>query len=287
MQENWFNKYVGEFIGTYILCFFGVGAVFAAVYVGVFKDLLPIMWLWGFAVAIAAYVGAAISGAHYNPSVTITMAVWKGFPWRRVTPYILSQLAGAFCAALTLWIMFQGFAAPFETANHLVRGQFGSQLSAMVLATYIPNPAIVGFTAEAYTKVPLYAGFISEFIGTMFLVLMIFVLLEERNALKPHISLFPVALAVVVFAIVALTAPLSMTSLNGARDLGPRFLAYLLGWGRMAFPGPRGEFWIPTVAPILGGVFAGFVYHKIVLPLLPGVATGQNAAEDSKQSVSA
>lgn len=287
MQENWFKKYAGEFIGTYILIFFGVGAVFAAVYVGVFKDLLPVMWMWGLAVAIAVYVGAAISGAHYNPSVTIAMAVWKGFPWRQVTPFILSQLAGAFCAALTLWAMFQGFATPFEAANNLVRGQFGSQLSAMVFATYIPNPGIVGFTPEAYAKVPLYVGFISEFIGTMFLLLMIFVLLEERNGLKPHISLFPFILALVVFAIVAITAPLSMTSLNGARDLGPRFLAYLLGWGNMAFPGPRGEFWIPTVAPILGGIFGGFVYHKIVLPLLPGAAADQNATEESKQSVSA
>lgn len=92
-------------------------------------------------------------------------------------------------------------------------------------------------------------------------------------------------LAVAVFALVALTAPLSMTSLNGARDLGPRFLAYLPGWGDMAFPGPRGEFWIPTVAPILGGIFGGFVFQKIVLPLYPPLAAP--AATAAKQDVSA
>ncbi len=245
------------------------------------------MLMWGCAVAIAVYVGAAISGAHYNPSVTIAMAVWNRFPWKRVVPYILSQLVGAFGAALTLWIMFRGFAAPFEAANKIVRGEFGSQLSGMVFATYIPNPAAVGMTPLAYAQVPLYVGFMSEFIGTMFLVLMIFVLIEERNDLKPHITFFPVALGVVVIAIVSITAPLSMTSLNGARDLGPRFLAYLLGWGQMAFPGPRGEFWIPTVAPILGGIFAGFVYNKIVLPLYPKKSAEPIVAAESKPSVSA
>ncbi|HWR39465.1 MAG TPA: aquaporin [Patescibacteria group bacterium] len=269
MKESWGSKYLAEFIGTYILCFFGLGAVFVAVYVGAFKDLLPVMWLWAFAVVLAVYVGATVSGAHYNPSVTIALAVWKGFPWKQVVPFIVSQTVGAFFAALTLWVLFQGFAAPFEAANHLVRGQFGSQLSAMVFTCYIPNPGIVGFTPEAYAKVPLMVGFLSECIGTALLVLMIFVLLEQRNALVPHISQFPLILGVGVFAIVAITAPLSMASLNGARDLGPRILAYFLGWGEMAIPGPRGEFLILSLAPIVGGVLGGFIYEKILLPLYP------------------
>ena len=142
----------------------------------------------------------------------------------------------------------------------------------MVFATYVPNPAIVGFTPDAYAKVPLYAGFCSEFIGTALLMFMILDLLEARNRLVPDIKFFPYALGVVVFALVALTAPLSMTSLNGARDLGPRILEYLLGWGRMAFPGPRGGFWIATIGPICGALFAGFFYDKIVLKLYPEMA---------------
>jgi glycerol uptake facilitator protein len=261
-----------EFIGTYLIVFFGAGAVFVAIYIGAYKDLLPVMWMWAFAVAIPVYVGAAVSGAHFNPSVTIALAVWRGFPWSKVPGYIVSQIAGAFCAAATLWFGFyRGFAAPFEAANHLVRGQFGSQFSSMVFTCYIPNPAAVGFTPEAYAKVPLYAGFLSEFIGTTLLMLMILALLEERNSFKPHPSAFPWILGGVIFAIVGLTAPLSMTSLNGARDLGPRILAYLLGWGKMAFPGPRGEWWILTVAPICGAVFAGFLYDKIFVKLWPGL----------------
>jgi glycerol uptake facilitator protein len=271
MEENWMKKYLGEFIGTYILILFGVGAVFMAVYVGAYADLLPIMWMWGIAVAVAVYVGAAMSGAHYNPTVTVAMAVWNGFPWKQVVPFFVSQLAGAFLAAGTLWLMFGNFAPFFEAANGLVRGEFGSQLSGMVFFCSIPNPGAVGFTPEAYAKVPLYAGFIAEFIGGAVLVMMVMVLLERRNALQPPISIFPLTLALVVVAIVGITAPLSMTSLNGARDLGPRILAYILGWGDMAFPGARGEFWIPTIAPMLGGIFGGFVFKKVIVPNYPAL----------------
>ncbi len=287
MTKEWLSKYVMEFIGTYLIAFFGCGAVFVAIYVGAYKDLLPVMWMWACAVAIPVYIGAAVSGAHFNPSVTLALAVWRGFPWGKVPAYLASQVAGAFCGAATLWYaLFGGFAVPFEAANHLTRGQFGSQLSAMVLACYIPNPAAVGFTPEAYAKVPLYAGFLSEFIGTGFLMLMILALLEERNSLKPTLAFFPYALGVVVFAVVGLTAPLSMTSLNGARDLGPRILAYLLGWDKMAFPGPRGEFWILSIAPICGAVFAGFLYDKIFVKIFPGAISENAATEEERRACS-
>ncbi|MGC9966621.1 MAG: MIP/aquaporin family protein [Syntrophobacteraceae bacterium] len=286
MEQKWSSKYVMEFIGTYLIVFFGCGAVFEAVYVSAYKDLTPVMLMWAAAVAIPVYIGAAVSGAHFNPSVTIALAIWRGFPWSKVPAYLVSQVAGAFCGAATLWYaLFKGFATFFEAEHHLVRGEFGSQLSSMVFTCYIPNPAAVGFTAEAYAKVPLYAGFLSEFIGTAILLLMIFALLEERNSLKPAMTFFPYALGIVIFAVIGLTAPLSMTSLNGARDLGPRILAYLLGWGKIAFPGPRGEFWILTVAPICGAVFAGFLYDKICVKIFPGVAPAEVKKE--KRAVSA
>lgn len=289
MPEKWSSKYVMEFLGTFFIVFLGCGAVFVAVYVGAYKDLAPVMFMWAFAVALPVYVGAAVSGAHFNPSVTIALACWRGFPWSKVPAYIASQIAGAFCGAATLWYaFFSGFAAPFEAANHLVRGQFGSQLSSMVFTCYIPNPAIVGFTPEAYAKVPLYVGFLSEFIGTALLMFMILALLEERNTLKPTMAFFPYALGIVIFAVVGLTAPLSMTSLNGARDLGPRIFAYLMGWGRMAFPGPRNEFWILTVGPICGAVVAGFVYDKIGLKIFRGTAPAEpQEAKEGKRAAAA
>ncbi|NPV72029.1 MAG: hypothetical protein HPY55_15595 [Firmicutes bacterium] len=54
-----------------------------------------------------------------------------------------------------------------------------------------------------------------------------------------------------------------------ARDLGPRILAYLLGWGKMAFPGPRGEWWLFSLVPVLGGISGGLVFHRVILPCYP------------------
>jgi glycerol uptake facilitator protein len=277
-----------EFIGAYVIVLIGCGAVFVAVYIGACKDLAPVMLMWAFAVVIPVYVGAAVSGACFNPSVTIALAVWRGFPWRRVPAHLVSQVAGAFCGAVTLWFaLHKGFAPFFEAQHHLVRGVFGSQFSSMVFTCCIPNPGIVGYTADAYAKVPLYAGFFSEFIGTAVLLIMIFALLEEKNSLKPSMPAFPYILGAVVFAVVGLTAPLSMTSLNGARDLGPRILAYMLGWGDMAFPGLRGEWWILTVAPILGAVFAGFVYDKIAVKIFSGTVPEAIEVKEEKRTVTA
>jgi glycerol uptake facilitator-like aquaporin len=99
--------------------------------------------------------------------------VFGKFPWKQVPAYIVSQLAGSFAAAATLWAMFGNFAPAFEAANKLVRGEPGSQLSAMVLVPFSPNPGIVGSAAEAYAKAPLSAGFLSEFLGTALLVILI------------------------------------------------------------------------------------------------------------------
>jgi glycerol uptake facilitator protein len=133
-----------------------------------------------------------------------------------------------------------------------------------------------------FGAVPL--GVFADLLPAVSLVgtIMILVLIEHRNSFAPNQNMFPMILGVGVFAVVALTPPLSITSLNGAHDLGPRVVAYFLGWGKMALLGLRGDFWIPTVAPILGGILGGFVYFKTIQHLYPGITNQQ----DTKQSVS-
>jgi glycerol uptake facilitator-like aquaporin len=89
---------IAEFVGTFIVILIGDGAVAAAVMTNQL-DGWGVAMMWGLAVTFGIYVAGPVSGAHFNPAVTITMAVFRDFPRRRVVPFILSQIAGAFTGA--------------------------------------------------------------------------------------------------------------------------------------------------------------------------------------------
>src|SRR5207248_4893770 len=87
---------LAEVLGTFLLVFFGCGAVHTAVLTGAQAGLWQVAVVWGVAIMIAVYVFGGISGAHINPAITLALAAWNGFPAGRVLPYIAGQLAGAF-----------------------------------------------------------------------------------------------------------------------------------------------------------------------------------------------
>jgi glycerol uptake facilitator protein len=269
---------LAEFIGTLILVFFGVGAVNAAVLAGVTQGLWQVAMIWAVGVALAIYATGAVSGAHINPAITAALAVWRGFPRRKILPYIGAQLAGAFCGSLLLYGLFHGLLADFEAAHHLVRGGPGSELSAMVFGEYFPNPAMIGTTAIAYHKVPLLTAVLGEAIGTAFLAGFVFALTAPRNPVGPRYAV-PLFIGLALAVIIMIIAPLTQAGLNPARDFGPRLLAYLLGWGNVAIPGPRGGFFtVYILAPMLGAVAGSGVYEWLGRSLAPGPASAQQPA---------
>src|SRR5690349_19593949 len=93
------GELIAEFLGTMVLLLFGLGVV-AQVVAGGLGAHDSIAWAWGLGVTLGVYVAARISGAHLNPAVTVALACFKGFSWRKVLPYALAQTAGAFVAAL-------------------------------------------------------------------------------------------------------------------------------------------------------------------------------------------
>src|SRR5438876_3141075 len=90
---------LAEVLGTFILVFFGCGAVHAAVLTGAQTGLWQVAIVWGVAIMLAIYVVGGISGAHINPAITVALATWGLFTWSRVLPYVVSQLVGAVLAA--------------------------------------------------------------------------------------------------------------------------------------------------------------------------------------------
>lgn len=268
-NNSMIQELTAEFFGTFILILIGDGAVAVSVWTGAY-DLWAVSLMWALAVAFAVYAAGAVSGAHLNPAVTITMAAFNDeFEWGKVPGYIIAQLLGAFVAAAAIHVAFSGILEAFEAANNLTRGAAGSQLSAMVYTTYAPNPAIIGTSAEALAQVSHVQWFVSEVIITAVLLFGIFFLVEALNEGRPLANMSALIIGLLVGALVAYEAPVSMAALNPARDLGPRVWALLAGWGEIAFPGPRGGFWIPTVSTIVGGLIGGAIYTYVFRGIYP------------------
>ncbi len=102
---------------------------------------------WGLGVTMGIYVAGKISGAHLNPAVTISLAVFRGFPWARVLPYCLVQIAGAFLAAA---IVFWNYHLAFLKADPLLDHTAG------IFTTFpaFPDAPVAGFLDQVMLRSP-------------------------------------------------------------------------------------------------------------------------------------
>lgn len=256
-----------EIVGTFILVFFGTGAVFVAVLTGELHGLVQVGLVWAIAIGLAIYAVGAISGAHLNPAVTLAFVVMRGFPLRRAGFYLVAQVLGAMFASAVLYVLFANILSSFEAEKAIVRGAPGSQLSAMVFGEYFPNPAVFGTSVESFKRVTLFQAMLAEAIGTALLVFFIFALTDIRNANRPGSVLWAIFIGLAVTVIIVIMAPLTQAGLNPARDFGPRVFAYFAGWKSIAIPGPRNGFLVVYIlAPIVGGIVGGLVYDHVIRP---------------------
>jgi len=262
---------LAEYVGTFVLVFFGVGAVNAAVATGAQAGLWQVAVVWAVGVSLSIYASASLSGAHLNPAITLAAAIYEGFSWLRVIPYAIAQTAGAATASLVLYGMFSEAIIEFERRRGLLRGGPGSELSAMVFGEYFPNPSIFGTAEEAWRVVGPFAAFLAELVGTAMLAFLICILTRDRNTARPSAGTTPLFIGLTVAAIISVIAPLTQAGLNPARDFGPRLVSYFLGWGEIAIPGPRGG-WLSVyvLGPFCGAVIGWGVCRAIALCLPRG-----------------
>jgi glycerol uptake facilitator protein len=234
-----------EFIGTLVLILFGNGVVAMVVLFGtgtpgeiVNGGYTNITLGWGLGVTMGVYIAGKISGGHINPAVTITAAVFRGFPWSKVLPYIVAQVAGAFlAAALVYWNYLPAF--------HRVDPQ-------------LEHTAGVFTTFPAFPAAPM-AGFLDQTIGTALLLLMILAVTDERNQ-PPAANLAPVVIGLIVVAIGISFGGMHGYAINPARDFGPRLFTAVAGFKNNGLTDGSNVFWVPIAGPILGGLIGGAVY---------------------------
>ncbi len=276
MDNIGFRQYIAEALGVFFIIFFGDGYVAIAVLYGVGDGLMLAGFAWAFAVAFAIYfAGSMQSGAHYNPGVTLALTLRRGFPSKHVIPYIIFQILGGFLGAAAVWIINseqlayqlsklpQGFATPptIDPATRLVTDA-GGAVYAQIFSPMMPN---WGIAAGQMVTTGLVVGWFSEFFVTAILLLGIFALTDPG---QPNVGpgWVPYLIGMLVGMLVMVEAPITMTSMNAARDLGPRLWIALMGAGSNAFPGPAG-WWATigtTVVPAIGAI-AGAYFHDYVM----------------------
>lgn len=259
----------GEFLGTFVLVFFGVGVVNAAVVTGAQVGLWQVAVVWAIGVSLAIYASASLSGAHLNPAITAAAVVYDRFPITRGVAYIAAQLAGAIVASILLYSMFSEAILEFERSHGLLRGGPGSERSAMVFGEYFPNPAVFGTAEDAWRIIGLKGAFIAEMVGTAMLAFIVSAVTHPHNRARPSPGTEALLIGVGVAAIISIVAPLTQAGLNPARDFGPRLVSWFLGWGEIAIPGPRGGwFSVYILAPVVGALIGGGLYRFVARRLL-------------------
>jgi glycerol uptake facilitator protein len=245
------GELAAEFAGTMILILFGVGVV-AQVVAGGIGDHDSIAWAWGLGVVLGVYVAARISGAHLNPAVTLTLAVFRGFSWSKVLPYAVAQTLGAFVAALLVRWNYSEVIGAFDP-GHTIKSQG-------IFSTLPGNGAL---------PVGTWGAFRDQIIGTALLLFLILAITDLRST-SPAANLAPFIIGLIVVAIGFAWGTDAGYAINPARDFGPRLASYLTGYGS-AWRDQYGNFyfWVPIIGPLIGGLVGAGLYDALIGRQLP------------------
>jgi len=234
-MESLGRRVFAEFIGTFWLVFGGTGsAVFAAVFltdahVPVGIGFAGVALAFGLTVLTMAFALGHISGAHFNPAVTIGLWAGKRFPARDIVPYIVAQVIGAIVGSAVVYAIVSSHTGFAMQPNGLAANGYGDH-----------SPGGFG----------LVSGFIAEFVLTAgFLI----VIVGSTDARAPK-GFAPIAIGLALTLIHLVSIPITNTSVNPARSTGPAI--FVGGWALE-------QLWLFWLAPILGALVAGFGYRAL------------------------
>jgi glycerol uptake facilitator protein len=232
------SPYVAEFFGTAFVITLGESVVAGVSLRGTKSEnagFLTVVIAWGIAIALAVYAVGGISGAHFNPALTVALAVKGDFPWSDVLGYITAQFTGAFFGATIVWLNF----FPFWK---------NTPDSATKLGVFCTAPAIRS----------TWSNLFNEILATTILVLALQFIGTNQFA----DGLNPLIVGLLIISIGLSLGGTTGFALNPARDLGPRIAHFVL-----PIPGKGNSdwsyAWIPVVGPFIGALLGVGLFQLI------------------------
>ena len=237
-EPNLSARLGAEFLGTFGLVFGGCGSAVLAgkfltedsVQLGI--GFVGVALAFGLTVLTGAFAFGHVSGGHFNPAVTVGLAVARRFGWSEVLPYIVTQVVAATAAGGVLFIIATG--SPTTTATQLRASGFATN------GYGLHSPAHYGLGAALLTEIVLTAAFLYVILGAT----------DDRT----NKAFAPVAIGLALTLIHLVSIPVTNTSVNPARSLG---VAWYVGGPALS------QVWLFILAPVVGAVIAGASYARI------------------------
>ncbi len=226
------RKLFAEFFGTFWLVFGGCGsAVLAAAYPELGIGFVGVSLAFGLTVLTMAYAVGGISGGHFNPAVSLGLAVGGRFSWGELIPYWAAQVLGAFVASGMLFVIASG-AADWSGAGGFASNGFGEL-----------SPGGYSMNAVLIAEVVLTAMFLIIILGS--------------TSPKAPAGFAPIAIGLGLTLIHLISIPVSNTSVNPARSTGVAFYAET---------GAVGQLWLFWVAPLVGAAIGALIWKFLISP---------------------
>ena len=246
------QKCMAEALGTFMIIGGGCGMVCAVRYAKYPTGPLVIPVVFGLAVGMAVYATRDVSGAHLNPAITAAFAVNRpeACPKEIVLPYDGSQIVGATVAGALNYLIYNRGIKDWEASQKIIRGTMGSCSSFDGAFGMVPNSL---FCPKSWMVLAIECGV------TAALAFTIFALVDNEKTVPSGAA--PALIGATVTGLCAQFAALTGCGMNPARDLGPRFVTALCGWGKEAC---SRAWWAYSVGPVAGAILGGAMYDYTI-----------------------
>ncbi|RBR08468.1 uncharacterized protein FIESC28_10268 [Fusarium coffeatum] len=199
-------------------------------------------WAWGFAWMFGIYLGGGVSGAHMNPAISLSLSIFRGFPWKQCGIYIIAQFVASIVAGALAYAMYA------DSISYVDPDMTGMSM------TFFSTPR---------EWVSLKSAFFNQVVGSAIMMIAVFALGDDQNN-PPGAGMHALVLGFLVTTLKFTLGYNIGSALNPASDFGPRVIAYAVGYRQENVFHSGWWFYGPWAATLIGSILGCALYDSFV-----------------------